>query len=67
MDLEAENIGIRIRGGCGEEVISEDEEELTEPNVTETRMSPEDVTRIIREAMRDDMPPLCWESNPGLQ
>jgi hypothetical protein len=46
MDLEAENIGIRVRGGGGEEVMSEDEEELTEPNVTGTGMSHEDVTGV---------------------
>jgi hypothetical protein len=58
MDLESESVGIRVRGDGGEEVISEDEEELTEPNVTGTGMLPEDLTRMIREAMRDGVPHL---------
>jgi hypothetical protein len=38
MDLEAEKAGIGVRGDGGEEVVSEDDEELTEPNVTGTGM-----------------------------
>jgi hypothetical protein len=47
MDLEAENSGIRVIGGDGEDVMSKDEEELTEPNVMGTGMSSEYVTRMI--------------------
>jgi hypothetical protein len=53
LELESESIGFGVRGGTGEELKSEDEDEIMEPNVTGMGMgiSPEDVTKMIQEGM----------------